>query len=49
MGDLSRCVFSYLSYHYSVGFTLDVYGHEVTDDMKGDDADKFNGVLKGAV
>ena len=34
--------------HYSVAFTLDVYGH-VTDDMKRDAADKVSGVLKGAV
>ena len=34
--------------HYSVSFTLDVYGH-VTDDMKRDAADKVSGVLKGAV
>ena len=34
--------------HYSVAFTLDVYGH-VTDDMKRDTADKVSGVLKGAV
>ena len=34
--------------HFSVGFTLDVYGH-VTDDMKHDAADKVSGVLKGAV
>ena len=34
--------------HYSVAFTLDVYGH-VTNDMKRDAADKVSGVLKGAV
>ena len=34
--------------HYSVAFTLDVYGH-VTDDMKRDAADKVSGVLMGAV
>ena len=34
--------------HYSVAFTLDVYGH-VTDDMKRDAAEKVSGVLKGAV
>ena len=34
--------------HFSVAFTLDVYGH-VTDDMKRDAADKVSGVLKGAV
>ena len=34
--------------HYSVAFTLDVYGH-VTDDMKRDAADKVSGVLKSAL
>ena len=34
--------------HYSVGFTLDVYGH-VTDDMKRNAAEKVSGVLSGAV
>jgi site-specific recombinase XerD len=34
--------------HYSVAFTLDIYGH-VTDDMKRDAAEKVSGVLKGAV
>ena len=34
--------------HFSVRFTLNIYGH-VTDDMKRDAADKISGVLKGAV
>ncbi len=34
--------------HYSVAFTLDVYGH-VNDDMKRDAADKVSGVLKSAL
>ena len=34
--------------HYSVAFTLDVYGH-VNDDMKRDAADKVSSVLKRAL
>ena len=34
--------------HFSVAFTLDVYGH-VTDDMMRDAAEKVSEVLKGAV